>query len=585
MDVLPRTSGDETRLREPKNSPDPQSLDLAICCDICGYPRIGLPETAKCPECGENPPELVKRGARATPITQGRRRWLRSVSVGLILLFIAYASALQVILIMNMRDYSLLAVNTPAPKIAATALLQRSIGNRPGPWGVAGTLAVLGSVLAVWLLTEPRNERGGDAPTLLSLRGMTRWACVLCTGGAFGLMLCSTQLSMWNTRSYSPYFAILLLGCELPANTLLYFYLRKIAIDLHLPRIGWMLGWCATGIGFTTLALPVLLVFPPEEIPLALGATFTVLGAVVTACGIAATAGMLRLTIAATSAAWSDLAGHGRRVVVQTVVGVRNLVHHMQTHPERWALASGIGLWLAIQPWIISEALMNGPRGRFGGDVPYLNFIGPKVALAPAMITDEYRVYSPYLYMMDRGGFMALIVEVMAIWLMTYPPKNQESPGMRNVVRWGITVLAGLTAGFLFSHQRDQLPGTVLGITLLFGEAPATFLLYWFLAAEAKRFGLIEFQPKLRRLAIVAPLLILLPTLFLLLGYFPRWPHEGAVTVVAGALMITASLAFAMIALGCLARLALAVATSRRDNLLRLSFRSHDSGFSNPPTQ
>src|SRR5262245_27922773 len=134
----------------PPPKPSNLPLEQAICCDVCGYPRIGLPETAKCPECGEDPPALVKSRFGHPTLTVGRRRWLRQIALGLILLVFSYISALQIILVMNLDAQVLAAVNMPAPKIAATALIQRAVGNRPGPWGVSGTLAVMGSVLAVW---------------------------------------------------------------------------------------------------------------------------------------------------------------------------------------------------------------------------------------------------------------------------------------------------------------------------------------------------------------------------------------------------------------------------------------------------
>src|SRR4030095_7451234 len=124
---------------------------------------------------------------------------------------------------MPLGAVSLPAVNMPAPKIPAASLLQRSIGNQPGPWGVAGTFAVLASILGVWLITEPQSLRPSEPA--LSLRRTARWSSVLLTGGALGVLLGGYPISYGRDQRA----LLALLGTlalvELPANTLLYLHL------------------------------------------------------------------------------------------------------------------------------------------------------------------------------------------------------------------------------------------------------------------------------------------------------------------------------------------------------------------------
>ena len=139
-------------------------IDRGPCCDICGYPRLGLPAAALCPECGAVPPELADLSSRTSAglMTRSDLAWLRCVAVGLILLLSSSAASLRVTLVMPISALSLAAMNVPAPKLHAAALVQCSIGGQPGKWGVSGTLAVLCGVLGIWLLTEPRTIRGDD---------------------------------------------------------------------------------------------------------------------------------------------------------------------------------------------------------------------------------------------------------------------------------------------------------------------------------------------------------------------------------------------------------------------------------------
>src|SRR4051794_14565195 len=112
---------------------------LGSCCEFCGYSRRGLHIDARCPECGENaPPHAL--GQNSIAARSGEElSWLRSIAIGLWLLIATSMGALQVALVIPAAELSLGTVNFPGPKVHAAAMVQRSIGGQPGPWGVAGT--------------------------------------------------------------------------------------------------------------------------------------------------------------------------------------------------------------------------------------------------------------------------------------------------------------------------------------------------------------------------------------------------------------------------------------------------------------
>ena len=73
----------------------------APACDLCGYPRTGLPPGALCPECGEPPPRLagVDHPASAPAHTAAALAHLRTVTAGLLLLLTSSMTAVGVTLI------------------------------------------------------------------------------------------------------------------------------------------------------------------------------------------------------------------------------------------------------------------------------------------------------------------------------------------------------------------------------------------------------------------------------------------------------------------------------------------------------
>jgi hypothetical protein len=178
-------------------STSPPAVSADPSCDLCGYPRTGLPPDALCPECGEPPPRLAEM-ARAyaaaaaadtmSPVSAAKLAHVRLVAAGLFLLITSSVTALGVTLVMKVGPITLPAVNVPAPKVHAAAFIQRSIGGPPGPWGIAGTTAALMGLVGIWLLTTPRSLRA-DEEGAFSPRRLARWSAVLSAGAVLGVLL------------------------------------------------------------------------------------------------------------------------------------------------------------------------------------------------------------------------------------------------------------------------------------------------------------------------------------------------------------------------------------------------------------
>src|SRR5580704_17326299 len=157
-------------------------------CDLCGYSRRGIPREARCPECGELPTLIPVESLLEQYRSAGELYWLRSVAVGLGLLLAASGVCLAVALVMPVYGFSLAAVSFVGPKIGAVALIERSLGSAPGPWGVAGVMGLLAQLAGVWFLTERRSVRGNEE-SFWTLRRIARWTAVICVGAAVGRLL------------------------------------------------------------------------------------------------------------------------------------------------------------------------------------------------------------------------------------------------------------------------------------------------------------------------------------------------------------------------------------------------------------
>jgi hypothetical protein len=558
MQLSPPTGVEERRARE---------ASLAADCHGCGYSRMGLAAGARCPECGEFPSPSIKplmlelRGAARDRAEQG---WLASVTAGMVLLVVSSVAALKVALIMPLGGLALIAVNAPGPKLWAASLLQRSIGE-PGAWGVMGTVAVLGNVLAVWLITEPRTQRDGG---LFSIRAAARWSCVLGAGALAGVLLGHYPISRsWGWHGL-PILLVAVAVIELPANTLLYMYLRQLATRFRLAG-----GRAATQLGMAAVLLPLTC---------AIGAGISFVrgemqdqpvvpwrfaqaayGALAMATGMLMCAGVLRLlaqaALATTDQSIVSLAGKLARLRAS----VGRFAAGVSADPARWAAVLGLALWLwNTRPLIVLTAMAN-HRDALGGDLPLVNFVGPKVWAAAL----SQAPYSGYIW----SHRSVILSTVLAVWLITALRPARVSRRGWIIARWLPTLLVGMAVGLAMTIDRasGQVRTSYWAAALMICvEAPATFILYRYLARLADDATADDpaskLPARLRLIATFATLLILSPLAFFALSAPLRGHHDDVLVrcVAAGYGMV--AIAAGVAAWAVVAKLIWTLATWRR---------------------
>lgn len=567
MDVS--TRGSTTHSRVP--------IYREISCDACGYPRTGLPDGLFCPECGGSAPKVLPAArSRPWPITQGNHAWLTRISAGLIVLALSYLTAFQVIVSMPVGRYIAPSVNVLAPKIASTALILRSIGNKAGPVGISGVVAVLASVLAVWILTEPRTPRNSEP-----LARLLRWTTIITVGGIFGLTLTWNQLGPESHRMRIVMIAALL-GCDLPVNILLYLHLRYIALQLDLTRAAETLRWCGYAAALLILGSAGMVVIIPavtDENVWLVDIASVLHGAMSLVCGLTATIAIGQLIIASSAAALGQFAAKATRQLLRIPVAVKMLAVAIQRDSSRASIILGVGLWLCTLPWTVAESLWFAARQSTGGDMPYINFLAPKVAIASVALG---RWDEMYPYGVSHDVLIPLLLQSLAIWLMTRGGKRGgDSPWLRRTTRLAAIVTTGAALGWslwlparwengLYELRRAQV---LIALTLL-AEMPVTVLLYWNLAAIARRFDLPRLSIRLRRLAIAVGMLITLPLGFFVLASLSIAPHKVTIAVASASLIMAAELGVGLLALAAIAELAW--------NLLINPYQSGSASLSSP---
>ena len=286
------------------------SQTAGTCCDLCGYSRTGISAESRCPECGEVPAIISVGSLIEQYRSAGEMYWLRAVGVGLVVFVGAWVVCFVVVLAMPVGTCSLPAVSFVGPKVCTTALLMRMATDEPGNWGVVGTVAVMVELAGVWLLTERQSVRG-DHEAHWSLRRMTRWTAVICVGGMLGRMLgydgtinseWSDRLNLWISLGVG----------ELPANLVLYLYLRQLARKLDVRRAGRGFDICAWAVPVVIAAsVAVVFVQPYEEgMPYrAWRIICGVFGIGTTAVGVVAFGAVGQLMVAVVGAGFGDWVG------------------------------------------------------------------------------------------------------------------------------------------------------------------------------------------------------------------------------------------------------------------------------------
>jgi hypothetical protein len=542
-------------------------------CDVCGYPRNGLPAQALCPECGEPPPRLAQHepihvgAVTAAPMTAARLAHLHTLTIGLFLLISSSITAIGVTLIMPIGPLSVAAMNVPAPKIHAAAMVQRNIGGPPGAWGIAGTTAALCGVIALWILTTPQSLRADEEPTW-SLRRAARWVGVLTAGGALGALLTASEYTAPQGAFTAILLAMALLLCELPANALLYAHLRQVAIDVGdrraaatLERCVWLMP-IATALAGAMVLYGMLRAQHNEGLlwPAAARVAMVIYGAGAVAIGAAATAGILRLLATCsglTLAAWLPAAS-GAVARMSGAIGV--VLRSIRQTPRRWAIVAGLSIWL----YAFASFAMFGLAypGRYFGETPVLEFIGPRVPAA-ALAGDAALRYNSRIPQNEL--FRLCLINLLAIWLMTWPSGSPPRARLATAARWTAILLAGTMFGLGLwgSVQNGRTFGRPRLVAALIApaDAVATILIYLHLASIAATAGRRDLARALRWRGCAGILIGLLPLAFFIYSPANRTHPPGKWMLVASMSQGAAAFAITFLCAAALARLAWTLAT------------------------
>lgn len=544
------------------SSPVSPSIDAAPDCARCGYPRVGLTESARCPECGALPPTRVTAVLETLGAARDRaeQQWLITLAIGLWLLCTTSLAAVHVALAMGLGGLVLPAMNTPAPKLWAAVLLQRSLGGQPGYMGVAGTIAVLGNVLAIWLLTERRDELGRNESTL-SLRVATRWSTVLLTGALMGVLVGGLEINWWWVWDGLPAIAISVGIVELVSNTLLYFYLHSLSQRFGDARATALLAisrWfvmtaCVVGAGMSLVRGSM------QDQPIqAWRAVQAAYGALVLAGGMMMTFGVLRLSVrvglAAIDTSVANLAGK----VARLRGSLRHVAKILRADPMRWLAVGGIWVWLSnVQPLMVQTASIYQRKG-LGGNWPVLNFIGPKVNAVSLLNADNG------YYWWQMNNRTPVLITLLAIWMFT---ALRPRPAWTWIAaRWVPTLLLGMALGLWLTisradydvRQSHWVAGLMIGV-----EAPATLAVYLYLASLARAFGDLKLATNLRAVGFAAVALIASPLAMFMLSkpFRGNFDHPLAITANAAYGMFT--MAVGIVAWALIAKLGWTMATRK----------------------
>ncbi|MEO6434655.1 MAG: hypothetical protein ABIP55_02690, partial [Tepidisphaeraceae bacterium] len=387
-------------------------------------------------------------------------------------------------------------------------------------------------------------------------------------GLAVGMLLGAHGL--W--RSELPPFRVLLVGgVELPATALLYLYLKRLADHLPgqarreaLARLTWLVPLISLA-GALMLGAGWMLHDPRKpttdfawQAVLGLG---TLYGAAALAIGVMATAAVGSLAAAFFHA--------GFPTAWRWTIGTRGVVRHLSAWRRRITATRLRGVTTAAGAALLVLAMLIGldhvlwiqSRHGVGGNLPFVNFPGPKVWAT--VVFGPLGGRSSWSYLGDR--YMLFAINLAAIWLLSASAR----PGrLRLAVRWLPVILIGGVLGGVAASRNGEVFGVhfygaywsrfYAAVTVLC-EVPSTLLLYLLLARRARDLG----RPRLavQFLGVALAMVALVGTSLAFFVASGRWLNG---TQRAGEILLLAAiygafaLASAVWGVGCLARLAMA---------------------------
>lgn len=534
------------------------STPVDVDCDVCGYPRRGLPEQSLCPECGAAPPAIVAVPRVVAHVrTRAELRWTRTVAAGLVVLLIAWAFALRVVLVVPAESLSITSLNVPAPKVATVAAVQRAVGGYPGPWGVCGDLAVLGSLLGIWMMTAPRSARGSEE-AMASLRQLLRWIAMVSGGLAFGATLCEVGLWPGDSPLRNTIFLSVLFS-ELPTATLLYLYLRQLARRLDDPRAFVAMeraAWLVPLLMAASLVYAVVLYYVLDghvtNLSRILG---TALGAASVVAGVYALGGYARLTLSVCSrSGWLWLDSSPRGVLRRAGLVGRVVSHNVRQFLPRWLVAAGIIAWVWFSIARFPDTLTVERRSGLGGNVPLVNWLGPKLALT-GLWTEGYSQYRFSPSVID--SYLPLLAPS---FLMTAGRrKDLTTHRLGRLLRWGTTAILGAAACMAMIRTERTLSATwsrPLAWGMVLFDIPFTLLTYVYLSRVSVAVGERRLGRRVMRIGFCGAIAQAAPLALLAFSRTLRAWHGSMSETAVAAMYGAASMVLTVLALAALGQLA-----------------------------
>ena len=186
--------------------------------------------------------------------------------------------------------------------------------------------------------------------------------------------------------------------------------------------------------------------------------------------------------------------------------------------------------WVQVGVTVLAlrDVLMLNFRTGYGGNWPILNVPGPKVWATPLLSRFDGTLngtYDAFLRFGTVSSIVTLLLVTLVVWAITTrgirPERNELTLSLRRWTRWGTAGLLGLAAGLaigidqggvvpLSSAFESHTVRSAVALPLtMFVEAPATLLVYLYLATVAQSLGRRGLERQLSWVGIAITTLIL----------------------------------------------------------------------------